>query len=118
MEAEIASALAQFGVAGMVGWMWLAERRAAATREEQLGRAHDKLMRQGEQLGVLMELTRANTRAMAGLEATQREMVRVLDALGRQLHGSIGQRVDGVSEVRGGGDSRHAVGRPHDRAAG
>jgi len=85
MEAEIAGALAQFGVAGMVGWMWLSERRAAAMREQQLTQAHEALMRDRESAGVLVEIAKANTRAMTALETTQREMISLLHRIGQML---------------------------------
>lgn len=81
MEAEIAGALAQFGVAGLVGWMWLAERRAAAGRERQLAEAHDRLMAQRERAETLVGLVSASTRAMTALEASQRELARVVERL-------------------------------------
>jgi nitrate reductase gamma subunit len=81
MEAEIAGALAQFGVAGLVGWMWLTERRAAAGRERQLTEAHDRLMAERERAETLVGLVAASTRAMTALEASQRELARVVERL-------------------------------------
>ncbi|MCC7387774.1 MAG: hypothetical protein IT431_03300 [Phycisphaerales bacterium] len=87
MEAEIASALAQFGVAGLVGWMWLTERRAAAGRERQLTEAHDRLMAERERAETLVGLVAASTRAMTTLEGSQRELARVVE----RLAGVLGQ---------------------------
>lgn len=81
MEGEIAGALAQFGVAGLVGWMWLAERRAAAGRERQLAEAHDRLMAERERAETLVGLVSGSTRAMTALEASQRELARVVERL-------------------------------------
>ncbi len=81
MEAEIAGALAQFGVAGLVGWMWFAERRAAAGRERQLAEAHDRLMAERERAETLVGLVSTSTRAMTALEASQRELARVVERL-------------------------------------
>lgn len=81
MEAQIAGALAQFGVAGLVGWMWLAERRSAAVRERQLAEAHDRLMAERERAGTLVGLVSTSTRAMTALEASQRELARVVERL-------------------------------------
>lgn len=64
------AALAQLGAAGLIGWMWLAERRAAATRERQLGDAHERLMQERPQLSALLEVVRDNTRALSALEHT------------------------------------------------
>jgi hypothetical protein len=82
MEAEIMGALSQFGVAGLVCWMWLSERRASAERERQLSQAHTKLIRKDEEHGALLEVVRENTKAMAALEAGQRSLVGAIDRLG------------------------------------
>ena len=37
MEGELLAMVTQFGVAGLIGWMWLSERRAGAARERELG---------------------------------------------------------------------------------
>lgn len=76
------AAAAQFGVAGMVCWMWLVERRASADRERQLTEAHVNLMKIGNEHSAVIEVVRENTRAMASLEAGQRGLVGVIDRLG------------------------------------
>lgn len=82
MEAEVMGALTQFGVAGLVCWMWLSERRASAERERQITEAHTKLIRQGEGQRVLIEVVRENTKAMAALEVGQRGLGAAIDRLG------------------------------------
>lgn len=84
MEAELAGAAAQFGVAGLVGWMWLSERRAAAARERELAEAHRRLMEDRAALDAMLETVRGNTRAMTALEIVQRELMAALrGSLGR-----------------------------------
>lgn len=78
IEAELAGAVAQFGVAGLVGWMWLSERRSAAVRERELSDAHRRLIEDRSALGALLETVRCNTRAMATLEVAQRELISAL----------------------------------------
>lgn len=80
MSAELA-ALTQFGVAGLVCWMWLAERRAAGVRERQVGELHERLMRERRELDVLVTTLRENTRALTALEACQRGLVAMLGRL-------------------------------------
>lgn len=82
MESELA-AIAQFGVAGLVGWMWLAERRAAAGRERQVSELHARLMEERRGVDVLIAALQDNTRALAALEACQRGLVAMLGRLGR-----------------------------------
>lgn len=80
MEAELA-ALAQFGVAGLVCWMWLAERRAASVRERQVSELHERLMRERRETDVLIAALGDNTRALASLEACQRGLMAMLGRL-------------------------------------
>lgn len=102
MEAELAAAVAQFGVAGLIGWMWLTERRAAAGRERQLAEAHDRLMAERERHDTLVRLVADSTRAMTALESSQRELARAVDRLGGCL--TVGVAGGGVSGS-GGTDS-------------
>ncbi|MDF1808923.1 MAG: hypothetical protein P1U42_04430 [Phycisphaerales bacterium] len=81
MEAEIIASFTQFGVAGLVCWMWLSERRASSERERQITEAHTKLIRQNEDHAALIEVIRDNTKAMASLESGQRGLVRVIDSI-------------------------------------
>ncbi len=82
MEAEIVGALTQFGVAGLVCWMWLSERRASADRERQITEAHTKLIRQDDGHRVLIEVVRENTKALAALEVGQRGLGAAIDRMG------------------------------------
>lgn len=81
MEAEVMGALTQFGVAGLVCWMWLSERHASADRERQITEAHTMLLRKSDEQIALIEVIRDNTKAMASLEAGQRGLVGVIDRM-------------------------------------
>jgi hypothetical protein len=81
-DLTIASALAQFGAAGLIGWMWLAERRAAGARERQLAELHERLMQERPHTGLLLEVVRDNTRALTALELGQRTLTGLLERLG------------------------------------
>ncbi|MBL4698153.1 MAG: hypothetical protein JKX70_04900 [Phycisphaerales bacterium] len=85
MEAEIMGAMTQFGVAGLVCWMWLSERRASADRERQITEAHTKLIRQDEGQRVLIEVVRENTKALAGIEGGQRELGAAIERMNGRL---------------------------------
>jgi hypothetical protein len=80
MEAQALAAIVQFGAAGLIGWMWLTERRSAMTREQQLSETHSRLLRDRETLEVLVAALRDNTRASAAIEAGQRA---IADAVSR-----------------------------------
>lgn len=78
IEIELLAALSQFGVAGLIGWMWLAERRSASAREHQLSEAHARLMADAVGTEAIIETVRANTRAMVAMESAQRELISLL----------------------------------------
>lgn len=82
MEVEALASLTQFGVAGLIGWMWIVERRAASVRERQLQEAHDRLIADRTRLEVLVQALRDNTRALTAIEVGQRGVAEVLRRLG------------------------------------
>ena len=73
--------LVQFGVAGLMGALWVWERMHSRRRETQLSEAHAQLMTRHEELSTLVELVRQNTRALVSFEKLQRE---VLESLRRK----------------------------------
>lgn len=73
MDPASLSALAQFGAAGLIAWLWLTERRSAVDRERQLTQAHDRLVRSRSELSLLVSVVRDNTRALTSLEAALRD---------------------------------------------
>lgn len=81
MQPDVVVQLTQFGVAGLIAWMWLSERRAALGRERQLSAAHDRILEQRVQLDALMSLVSENTRAVTALESAQRSLNLVLERL-------------------------------------
>lgn len=80
-EVDIASTIAQFGAAGLVGWMWLTERRTAAVRDQQVAQSHQRLMEARSELDVLVRALESNTRAITALEVGQRHVLEVLARL-------------------------------------
>lgn len=78
---ELAATLTQFGMAGLIAWMWLTERREAAGRERQLTEAHERILDQRVQLDALLGVVSDNTRAVAALEAGQRSLARLVEHL-------------------------------------
>ena len=80
MDPSIVATLAQFGAAGLIGWMWLSERRSAQERETQLREAHERVRSDQVSLTVVLKALDDNTRAIVTLEGTQRRMC---EAIGR-----------------------------------
>lgn len=85
MDTEIAAALAQFGTAGLVGWMWLTERRTAGERDRHLAEAHDKLIQERRSLDLLLAAMQDSTRVLTTIEVGQRQLAGVLDRLAAGL---------------------------------
>lgn len=81
MDPESLTQVAQFGTAGLMAWMWLSERRAAATRERELSEAHARLMAQREQVDALLSAVRDNARAAGLLEAGQRAIASAVERI-------------------------------------
>ncbi len=77
-DTEIMLSVTQFGAAGLMGWMWLSERRSAAVRERQLSEAHERLASERTSMAVLLRAIEANTKALTHIESSQRELINVL----------------------------------------
>lgn len=77
----MAGVLAQFGMAGLIAWMWLTERRTGLARERQIEEAHRRLTQEQEAITVVLRVVEANTRAMASLEIGQRELASLIREL-------------------------------------
>ena len=81
--------LANFGAAGLMGAMWLWERKLTRRREEQLNGAHERICRDEERLKLLTEVVDHNTAAVTRFVETQRQMVEALNDLTKELlHGN------------------------------
>jgi hypothetical protein len=71
--------ITSFGAAGLMGAMWLWERRTSQKREQQLDDAHVRILADGVQLDQLMLVVRQNAEAFARLCTTQDQLLRQLD---------------------------------------
>ncbi|MFG0305679.1 MAG: hypothetical protein ACF8Q5_05640 [Phycisphaerales bacterium JB040] len=95
MVEEAAGWVAQFGVAGLVAWMWLSERRASGVRERQMTELHNRLMLERQETEVLVKALNDNTRALASLEASQRGLLVMLARGGGLSEERAGVRTPG-----------------------
>ena len=68
---SLISDLASFGAAGLMGAMWLWERRHSRTREDQLDHAHERILRDEQRLSKIIEVVEHNTAAMTRFTETQ-----------------------------------------------
>lgn len=94
---ELIPAMTQFGTAGLIGAMWLVERRLGAERERQLSEAHRRLIDERRESDRLFELLSGTARALAALETTQRELIRVISF---QRAGGSARATDDLSSPR------------------
>lgn len=87
MSIDVIQPLTQFGVAGLMGMLWVWERLMSRKRETQLNESHVRLRAQHHELGVLVKLVRQNTRAIARFERTQLQLKELLE----KMHHDIDQ---------------------------
>jgi hypothetical protein len=85
MQVEFLQPLTQFGVAGLMGLLWVWERLMSRRRETQLNEAHHRLMSQQHELGVLVKLVRQNTRAMVRFDQTQLQLKKLLEKMHNEI---------------------------------
>ena len=77
--------VASLGAAGLMGAMWLWERRTSQKREQQLDEAHARILGDRVQLDQLMSVVRQNAEAIARLCTTQDQLLRQLDQQERNI---------------------------------
>jgi len=78
--------LASFGAAGLMGAMWLWERKISRLREEQLTDAHDRILRDEQRLSKLVHVVEQNTAAITSFSEMQRQVVDAVKDLVKELH--------------------------------
>lgn len=70
--------ITSLGAAGIMGAMWLWERRMSRQRDQQLDEAHERILGDRVQLEQLIEVVQTNAQAMSRLSATQDQLIRAL----------------------------------------
>lgn len=80
-ESTSVESLTQFGVAGLMGLLWLFERLYSRQRERELSQAHQQLLAQQQELRVLIELVERNTVAYERFEKTEQHLAELIDRL-------------------------------------
>ena len=83
--AEAADALSQLtslGAAGIMGAMWLWERRQSQQRDQQLDESHARILGDRVQLDQLIEVVKTNAEAMTRLGTVQDQLIRTLEKKG------------------------------------
>jgi hypothetical protein len=112
VEPAVLTALVQFGSAGLMGVLWISERRGAAVREQQLTQAHERVLEHRAHADSLLRVVEANTRAITTLEASSRELAHAIARLQRARG-----RAEGRSSGQAGGQAAGAITDRRDRRA-
>lgn len=77
-----------FGAAGLMGAMWLWERRMSRDQEQRLADAHHRILRDEERLEKFTQVVEHNSAALERFNETQRLIVETLKDLTREVqHG-------------------------------
>lgn len=82
LDADMAGNIVQFGTAGLIGWMWLSERREAAAGIKQLREAHERLVQERASLEAVLGAVRENTRVLEQIAESQRALRDTMVAMG------------------------------------
>lgn len=76
------SQLTSLGAAGIMGAMWLWERRTSGQRDQQLDESHARILGDKVQLDQLIEVVKNNAEAMTRLGTVQDQLIRTLEKKG------------------------------------
>ena len=79
------SDLTGFGAAGLMGALWLWERRLNRQREEQLDEAHSRVQRDEQRLDALTDALERNTTAFVQFSESQQHFDRTMANLIEEL---------------------------------
>jgi len=85
VEVDILAEIAQYGIAGMMGMLWILERRHSMQRERELTDTHQRLMSQREELSELIKVVQDNSVALTVLENSQARLVQICEQIAAQL---------------------------------
>jgi hypothetical protein len=82
---QLLQPLTQFGVAGLMGLLWVWERHHSRRRDRQLSQTHERLMRQRDLLRVVVRLVRQNTMAIERFHQTQERLNGLLESVRHEI---------------------------------
>lgn len=82
---SILTDLTSFGAAGLMGAMWLCERKLNRTREQQILEAHNRILRDEQRLHCLGDVVDKTTSAIVRFAAGQQQQNDILKSLLKEL---------------------------------
>ena len=74
-DPDVLTNFTSFGSAGLMGAMWLWERRTSRAREQQLDDAHTRILTDRVQIEQLINVVKQNAEALSRLSATQQQLL-------------------------------------------
>ncbi len=83
---SLISDLTSFGAAGLMGALWLLERKLNRRREEQINAAHERILRDEQKLSCLTGVVDKNTAAIVRFVENQKEQSRIIKHLMEVMH--------------------------------
>lgn len=87
---EMIQPFTQFGVAGLMGVLWMWERAYSRRREGQLDEAHEQLRQQQLELSELIAMVQLATDAIQRFEQTQARLYQLLEKMHDDLRRTSG----------------------------
>jgi len=78
----VTAAMTNFGSAGLIGLLWILERRYAAHKDRQLDEAHRAAVDRRSEVEALHGVVKENSAAISRLEEVQHRLVDLIERLG------------------------------------
>jgi len=85
LSPETFETITEFGVAGLMGVLWVWERMHSRHRDTQLTEAHQRVVGQRERLGVMAEMIRHNAETLEQLNQTNTRLTRLMEVMSDRL---------------------------------
>ncbi|QDU35515.1 hypothetical protein KS4_35980 [Poriferisphaera corsica] len=82
---EIVKYLVQFGVAGLMGVLWIWERYLSRDYAKMLSQTHRQIVDQKTEINILVDLLEKNTEALVKFDHTQQQLCRSLSSVSELL---------------------------------
>ena len=97
---SVVTDLTSMGAAGVMGAMWLWERRASAQRERELTESHERILRDEQRLDKLTHVVEQATAAIARFQQTQQDMADLIKHFVEEIHHGTAEARNSKSEIR------------------
>ena len=87
---SVVTDITSLGAAGVMGAMWLWERRSSAQRERELSESHERILRDEQRLDKLTQVVEQATAAITRFGQTQQEMAELIKHVLKEIHHGSG----------------------------